>query len=414
MKVGIFLPEVKNPTVGGVYYYNITLLKNLLSQKSIHQFCIIANKESDVPREFIREIGNPELMLINQPGFKFKVYQLLRKLASTKFFPALNGFYTTEINKMYTQVLKEKGVDFIYYITEGQCVSASIPFAANVWDLGHFYIPFFNEIAGDGEFEKRHERFSATLPKAAVIFTESQQGRRDTSFYYRVAEEKIEVLPLFSGPVIYEKTNPEEEENFLAKHSLKRGRYFFYPAQFWPHKNHYSLIEAMKIIHDESKVDDVQLVLTGADKGIITYLRKTIADFGLADRVKILGFVSLRENYILYKNALALTQVTFLGPTNIPLIEAALLGCPVICSDFGGHREQIGDGNALFINPYEVRTIAAAMQEMANDRSKREALIASARQYVVTGKNNVDYCSSVIIKYLNRFEAVKKSIGPNS
>lgn len=54
---------------------------------------------------------------------------------------------------------------------------------------------------------------------------------------------------------------------------------------------------------------------------------------------------------------------TFLGPTNMPLIEAQHLGTPVICTDFEGHREICQDA-ALYIDPLDSESIRSAMLTM--------------------------------------------------
>jgi glycosyltransferase involved in cell wall biosynthesis len=52
---------------------------------------------------------------------------------------------------------------------------------------------------------------------------------------------------------------------------------------------------------------------------------------------------------------------TLLGPTNMPLLEAYYIGCPVICSDLEGHRE-ILENNALYFNPLSWQEILKKMK----------------------------------------------------
>jgi glycosyltransferase involved in cell wall biosynthesis len=54
---------------------------------------------------------------------------------------------------------------------------------------------------------------------------------------------------------------------------------------------------------------------------------------------------------------------TFLGPTNIPVLEAWSMGTPVIYSNIRGCREQLGNAG-LLINPYSPRDIADKIEKI--------------------------------------------------
>ena len=58
-----------------------------------------------------------------------------------------------------------------------------------------------------------------------------------------------------------------------------------------------------------------------------------------------------------YKHALALVMPSYLGPTNIPLIEAREFNCPVLCSDLDGHKEILGS-EAIYFPPNNVIKIS--------------------------------------------------------
>ncbi|MBP7554221.1 MAG: glycosyltransferase, partial [Spirochaetes bacterium] len=164
------------------------------------------------------------------------------------------------------------------------------------------------------------------------------------------------------------------QKEILIKYSLEKEKYFFYPAQFWTHKNHYNLIisfiEFLKI-HPNYK-----LVFTGSDKGNLNYLKNIINENDMENKVLILGFVEKDALYSLYKNASALIMPTFLGPTNMPLIEALELECPVLCSDFEGHRE-ILENCALYFNPANTDEIYEKMIDIINPdfRQKMKILL---------------------------------------
>ena len=111
----------------------------------------------------------------------------------------------------------------------------------------------------------------------------------------------------------------------------------------------------------------VKLLFTGSDKGNKEYIKQVVANLGLEKQVLMAGFVTDEEIYSFYKNALALVMPTFLGPSNMPLLEAETLGCPVICTDLPGHREMLGD-NAFYVLPTDPESICSGLEAHMHPR----------------------------------------------
>ena len=78
------------------------------------------------------------------------------------------------------------------------------------------------------------------------------------------------------------------------------------------------------------------------------------------------GLSGDRDMAGLYAGAAALVMPTFFGPTNIPILEAWSLGCPVLTSDIRGVREQAGDA-ALLADPRSVQAIADGIRRLWTD-----------------------------------------------
>jgi glycosyltransferase involved in cell wall biosynthesis len=147
---------------------------------------------------------------------------------------------------------------------------------------------------------------------------------------------------------------------------------------------------------------DLKLVFTGSDKGNKEYIKSVISQNKLESNVIILGFVSNEEIHTLYKNAIALVMPTFLGPTNMPVLEAASLGTAVICSNLSGHRESCGEG-AIYVNPTDQQGWSVAMREVLNDGS-RIALISRANDVQANSEFNIrgaiHRLENVFLKYI--------------
>jgi glycosyltransferase involved in cell wall biosynthesis len=167
-------------------------------------------------------------------------------------------------------------------------------------------------------------------------------------------------------------TNARGRINVRERYGLEND-FVFYPAQFWPHKNHINLLLALNFLKRRADLE-LDLVLTGSDKGNLNYISKTVAELGLTSQVHLLGFVPKADLYGLYREAVCLTYASFFGPDNIPPLEAFALGCPVVAAAVPGSEEQLGDA-ALLFNPADPADIARAVMEVYRDPSLRAKLV---------------------------------------
>ena len=181
-------------------------------------------------------------------------------------------------------------------------------------------------------------------------------------------------MPIFAGNCIEEQVKEERQAEILQQYGLAKHKFFFYPAQFWAHKNHVNLIKAFAELN--KKHPEYKLVFTGSDKGNKAYIQTLVKELGLKDKVVFAGFVENAAINTFYKNATALTMASFFGPTNMPPIEAMHIGCPVICSDIAGHREILGDA-ALYFDAKDADSILKCMEQMIVSRDKYIEVICS-------------------------------------
>jgi glycosyltransferase involved in cell wall biosynthesis len=268
-------------------------------------------------------------------------------------------------------VLIRSGVDVMWYPSPG-AATTEIPFITVVWDLQHRLQPFFPEVSSEMEWTRRERSYGNVLRRATYVVTGTQVGKQEIERFYQIAPERIRILPhptpqfAFQAPV-------EDERQMLTRMGVQAG-YLFYPAQFWPHKNHVNLLRAVRLLRDEHGLS-MPLVLVGSNKGNqAAHVRRMAADLGIESQVKLLGFVSQDELLVLYRNALALTYVTWFGPENLPPLEAFAAGCPVIASSVPGAEEQLGTA-ALMVDCGNPQTIARAVRSLHEDAELRKALI---------------------------------------
>ena len=271
-------------------------------------------------------------------------------------------------------LLLANGVELLYFPTP-HFFPSKLPYIITVWDLAHKNYPFFPEVNYSGQsWISRQLAYQASLSKAAYVVTGTQRGKQEIIKYYNIAEERVVVFP-FPVPSYLEANRLwEKKSSSLLKN---KEPYIFYPAQFWPHKNHANLLLGLKELEEKFKLK-LNLVLTGGDKGNRSHIEELINRYELNDSVSILGFVSQEKIIALYQNALCMVFPSFFGPDNLPPLEAFALGCPVLASHIPGAEEQLKDA-CLFFDPLSPEDIARTIKQIYTDHNLRIKLIQKGK-----------------------------------
>ena len=359
LRVGIWIDKNISPEAGGGYGYYRQLV-NKMCQFTFTQAEIVFLSNDNLPKVH-KDI--PQFAIQWRPvvftGIQKFIYAFVQ-LADIRRFSTQ---YENRLLKAEQELKKELSsyADVIYYPTP-ECVYPCFPFIYTIWDLGHLSTYAFPELSMNGVFEKRKENISLLSNKALLIFAESVAGKKAIVEYLNIQADRVKVVPLFPSGVV------DKNVAVQKPHGINESQPFIhYPAQYWAHKNHFNLIQAFKSVRKQ--FPDLHLVLTGADKGNKEYILKIIAAEDLADFVIDLGFVSLEEMKWLYLHSLGLVMPSFLGPTNMPVVEAAVLNCPVACSRLEGHLEQLGDYGYYF-QPDNIHEMSDTIISMIQDRLK--------------------------------------------
>ena len=182
------------------------------------------------------------------------------------------------------------------------------------------------------------------------------------------------------------------------------AEYLFYPAQFWAHKNHINLLHAVDRLANVYG-RSLDAVFVGADHGNLEHVKSVCSRLGLAGRVHFLGFVPRDDLVSLYREAFALSYVTFFGPENLPPLEAFALGCPVIASNVSGASEQLGDA-AIFVDPRSPDDIASAVVRLRDEAGLRERLLVSGKE-IARERSSESFVTGALA-FLDDFEAVRR------
>jgi glycosyltransferase involved in cell wall biosynthesis len=226
--------------------------------------------------------------------------------------------------------------------------SLPIQSLSTVHDLMHRYERNFPEAGSDNEYKAREIHYSRTCKYSLGILVDSHLGKKQLVESYKADQSKIHVLPFVPPNYIYDESDSNIDIDLPDK-------FIFYPAQFWEHKNHKGIVEAVNLIVD--KIPDLKFVFVGSPNNGYDKILKFINKYSLRDIFIFRDHIPDEQMRFIYKKARALVMPTFFGPTNIPPLEAFATGCPVAVSNVYAMPEQVGDAGLLF-NPSSKTEIA--------------------------------------------------------
>ncbi|MEW5817052.1 MAG: hypothetical protein AB1798_16860, partial [Spirochaetota bacterium] len=166
---------------------------------------------------------------------------------------AINRIYKQFFNKLDVY-LRNQGVDVIFGLLDsGARVTPRIHWLP---DFQHLYYP---EFFAPGELASRAATYPAAAEKATIVVVSSYAAKNDLAKLLPAASDKIRVLSFASqlSEGVFD-GDPEQTADFYHL----PARFFFLPNQFWKHKNHKVVLDALEIA---CKVEPALIVVcTGA------------------------------------------------------------------------------------------------------------------------------------------------------
>lgn len=390
MRIGLYFECQKSS--GGAYQYALNLL-GALKPLDQHNF-VVFNISKDFPFEEYGDLKNWQIVnlisLVNAgqgaesnislksrliDGFNYLKRRLnLFIIACLRFF----HLYSIEIllsrykAKQRAENFKKYDLDLIFFHGASDiCSLIDIPSIVPVHDIHHKLHPELPEVTKFGQWQKREYAVKKIIKSSYKILVNSKTCGSDLVEIYGANPRKI--VPVPCPPPAYLRN---ELKKATQQSSLKLPkRYIFYPAQFWPHKNHANLVRAMKILREEM-AEDIDLVLVGSRQdlwGEFDRVNDLIKELGLENNIHILGYVENSDMPLLYRNSEMVAMPALFGFT-YPAFEAWQTRRPLLYSNSRDAKEQIGRA-ALLVNPYDPQDIAEKIRRLINDQKLREELI---------------------------------------
>jgi glycosyltransferase involved in cell wall biosynthesis len=222
-----------------------------------------------------------------------------------------------------------------------------LPYPAVAWfpDFQHRRLPqLFSPYAR----WRRDLGFRIQIASGRAIMLSSESALQDCMRFYPGLTNPTSVVRFATQPAPESLTaNPPD---VIAQYGLP-VKYFYLPNQFWRHKNHQVVVEALAILAKRNA--DIVVAASGSkddprEPGYFDGVMRQVEQGGLGRSFRYLGMIPLPHVYALLRAATALINPSRFEGWSTTVEEAKSFGVPMILSDIGVHREQAGDAARYF------------------------------------------------------------------
>lgn len=354
--------QISHQSPTGVFVYIQNLLDNLFEIDKNNEYYLLLNlNNSRYFRKRYKKNKNIEIKIIDiRYDLIFNpiraCFKLIAKIKKDRLLK--EKILKKEIQKF----VDKKNVDIFFFPSTFIYPKniKNVKTIITICDLQHEYFP---ENFSKKYLKYRKENYQYAALNSDHIIAISNYTKKTIVEKYKVNPDKITTIYLGVS-----KTNPKSmplPENFI-----------FYPAAFWPHKNHKILIEALNKL--KYKFPDLSLVFTGIiiKERIKKEIDDLIKSYGLSKQVLFLGYVSDEKLNYIYQNARALVFPSSFEGFGLPIIEAFKHKLPVIAANNTSISEIVGNAGMLFNNLKELVDCIKKLPEA------REELIARGQERV--------------------------------
>ncbi|MGE4232427.1 MAG: glycosyltransferase family 4 protein [Bacteriovoracia bacterium] len=336
--VAFLIPTIDSAWLGGVSY-----LRNLFSVFDEDP------EKTFFPILFVGEVKEPNL-LKDFPPHQVVVTNLLKRKSISWFSSKISEIFFRR-NYPLENLLKAHSIDWISH-SIGLGLKTNIPVLGWIPDFQHKHLP---EYFSKEEIKKRNITFEKICRSGKKIFVSSEHAKKDLADSFPKFQSKAVVFHFVTDA-------PQQ-----TKVSQNKEKFFFLPNQFWKHKNHRVVLEALLLLKSKNR-SDITVYCTGKtedyrDPSYFLSLSQKIHSERLESQFQIKGVVSkaLMNSYLV--DCVAVINPSLFEGWSTTVEEAKSLGKRVILSNIAVHIEQ-NPKRSVYFDPNNAQQLAEILEKV--------------------------------------------------
>jgi glycosyltransferase involved in cell wall biosynthesis len=279
----------------------------------------------------------------------------------TKKFPSYWRTY-----KMAEQLIQEK-IQLFHGLSNELPVgieNTQIPSVVTIHDIIFMRYPQFYTSVDRNIYIKK---FKHAASQASRIISVSQQTKEDLIEFFKVKENKIDVIYQGCNPIFWNSISETDRLETLMKYNIPK-EYILCVGTIEERKN---ILKVIKAIH-KSKIR-IPLVIIGKPTPYLSKVQAFV-EYNRMDNVIFLHNVPTEDLPAFYQNAKIFVYPSLFEGFGIPILEALTSKTPVITSR-GGCFAEAGGKSSIYIDPENIDELADTISQILNSATLRDNMI---------------------------------------
>ena len=253
------------------------------------------------------------------------------------------------IEKILSRVLKSF-FDFdysLYKTTKSEKPDVLFPHSLCIGNNASliFWIPDFQfvhlpHLYPSGYVEMNRKKLDGYFKKAKIIVVSSEDALKDLKLFLPQHVSKTRVMRFVAH--VPERLYLDDPKEAIDTYNLPSD-FIFLPNQFWSHKNHLAVFEALKLLQEENIFP--YIVCTGnpvdvRNPGYLAGMLQKISELGVRNQVAFLGLLPHDHVYSLIRQSKCVLNPSLFEGWSTSVEEAKSVGKRMVLSDLDVHKEQ--------------------------------------------------------------------------
>lgn len=344
-----FLNAGSREWTGGMHYLqNLLFAVSSLPEREVELYVFVGNNTDNSLLTSLREHAT----IIRSSLFD-------RKSPAWFFWRII--WFVTGSHFVLNRLLRKYKIEVI---SHSNVAGRGLPFKTINWipDFQHMHLPDMFPAKEKANRDKEYARFIKLSDRVVVS---SENAAEDLTTFLPGYENKVRVIRFVSQPSInIGNVGPEDLKLIEEQHHFE-GKFFYLPNQFWRHKNHRLVFEAVNILKKAG--EDILLLCSGYEedyrhRNYILELKDFINRNDLEKNIRLLGLVPYKDVFVLMRHSLAVINPSLFEGWSSTVEEAKSIGKGMILSSIAVHREQDPPGSSYF-DPTDPEELASILQK---------------------------------------------------
>ena len=335
--------------LGEINYFKslIGSINNLDEPIPIEVYVFTSEFEKNLVQKKYKKIKFIKTSFLNASGFLSFIKKILGKLFD-RYDPVISF------------LLKKNSIDVLshYKPIKGFKNISWFP------DFQHVHYPLF---FSKKEILLRNKLYNNYIKNSEILIVSSESSKKDL-IKFKKEKKRIKVLN-FVPEINFSKI---KKKRYLQKEIDIKKKYLFTPNQFWIHKNHICIIEALNIL--KKKGIKIQCIFTGSsydhrNPNYFSDLMKKIKFYKLENQIKYKGILPYNKIINLLYNADIIINPSFFEGWSTVVEEAKILDKKILLSNIDVHIEQ-NPKKGIYFDPYNPKDLANSIQKIYESKKR--------------------------------------------